>query len=513
MRHFTNRWNGKQIAGAVLAVLLCVELASSYARLLVPVDVPLRNEIQMNIRAAQAEGDYGRVLRESRRLLEFYPNEPAVRAPMYMAMAEAADKSGDSAHAAEYRAVALAIDPGIAGRLQPGAKMESTRGAAGDTIMQAFTVAMQTAAAIQQARLAAKQNAMMQPQPGMPGGMQPGMAMPGQPGMAMAAQPGMAMPAQPGMAMPAQPGMAMPAQPMMPAQPGMPPQPAMPAMPAQPAMAMPDATQAQPIVYPAAPVGASGYQPPAAGYQPPPAYDPNVYAQAAAVQPMPAPQAMPAQPAMAAAPPINGVTPMYQPPAQQQMPPAQPGYPQQGIPAPPQSRQAPAYPPMVQPQANAQSYPQQQGAPQQQTYPQQQSYPQQQGNPQQARMSAPRPPYQAPPTYRPGRTRGDAFAPVRVVYDRSVTTDAAYFERACGALVGVEDNNLTFTTSCGETPYVIPASEILEIRLNLAVGRDAGVFHIATRGGLYLQLALESASRDEAAALIDSLRKHLGLAE
>jgi hypothetical protein len=460
MRHLTNRWSVKQTAGAALALLLCVELASSYARLAVPLDVPLRTEIQINIRAAQAEGDYGRVLRESRRLLEFYPNEPAVRAPMYMAMAEAADKSGDSAHAAEYRAVALAIDPEIVSRLQPGAKMGSTRGGAGDTIMQALTVAMQTAAAIQQARLAAKQNAMMQQ-----------------------AQSGVAMPVQAGM--PMQPGM--PAQPAMPAQPRM-------AMPAQPATPMQNASQ--PIMYPPAPVGAASYQPPAAGYQPAPAYDPSVYAQA----PMPVPQAAPAQPAA----PLMNLTPAY-PSPQQQMQAAPTGFTPQGIPIPPQPPQPQVYQPPVQAQANPQVYPQPnyppQGAPQQQPYPQQ------------TRMSAPRPPYQAPPTYRPGRTRGDAFAPVRVVYDRSVATDAAYFERACGALVGVEDSNLTFTTSCGETPYVIPASEILEIRLNLAVGRDAGVFHIATRRGLYLQLALESGAREESAALLESLRKALGIVE
>ena len=127
----------------------------------------------------------------------------------------------------------------------------------------------------------------------------------------------------------------------------------------------------------------------------------------------------------------------------------------------------------------------------------------------QPRMNVPQAPYQAGAGY---RERSQSFAPARVIYDRTVVTDHAYFDRSCGVLLAVADGSLTFTSGCGEPPYVIPSAEILDLGLNLEVGRDAGVFHIATRRGLYLQLALESASREESAALVDSLRKQLGLA-
>jgi hypothetical protein len=91
--------------------------------------------------------------------------------------------------------------------------------------------------------------------------------------------------------------------------------------------------------------------------------------------------------------------------------------------------------------------------------------------------------------------------------------DPAFFARACGALIAVADGNLTLTTSCGDAPYVIPAPEIAEIRLNSAVGRDAGIFHVATRQGLWLQLALDPASPESSARLIAALRAPLGLPE
>ena len=49
--------------------------------------------------------------------------------------------------------------------------------------------------------------------------------------------------------------------------------------------------------------------------------------------------------------------------------------------------------------------------------------------------------------------------------------------------------------------------------MNSAVGRDAGVFHVATRQGLWLQLELDPASRDSSAKLIALLRTGLGLPE
>jgi hypothetical protein len=75
----------------------------------------------------------------------------------------------------------------------------------------------------------------------------------------------------------------------------------------------------------------------------------------------------------------------------------------------------------------------------------------------------------------------------------------------------VEGGNLTFTPTGGETPLVIPASEIIEIRMNTAVAKEAGAFHIITKKGLYLHLAPEGANADEGRADVDELRKELGL--
>ena len=60
---------------------------------------------------------------------------------------------------------------------------------------------------------------------------------------------------------------------------------------------------------------------------------------------------------------------------------------------------------------------------------------------------------------------------------------------------------------------MIPSAEVLEIRLNSVIGRDQGVFHIATRQGLYVALAPESLDREQARTMIDTLRAKLGLAE
>ena len=75
----------------------------------------------------------------------------------------------------------------------------------------------------------------------------------------------------------------------------------------------------------------------------------------------------------------------------------------------------------------------------------------------------------------------------------------------------MEGGNLTFTPTGGETALVIPAADILEIRMNTAVAKEAGAFHIITRKGLYLHLAPEGATSDEGRADVDELRKELGL--
>jgi hypothetical protein len=111
------------------------------------------------------------------------------------------------------------------------------------------------------------------------------------------------------------------------------------------------------------------------------------------------------------------------------------------------------------------------------------------------------------------RTRGDEEKPVRVVHDHYRVGDAAYFADGCGALLAVEDGNLTFTPGGGEEPLVIPASEIAEIKMNTQVGKEAGAFHVTTKQGLYLNLAPESGAREAGTAAVASLKKQLGMSE
>jgi hypothetical protein len=110
-----------------------------------------------------------------------------------------------------------------------------------------------------------------------------------------------------------------------------------------------------------------------------------------------------------------------------------------------------------------------------------------------------------------GARRGAESQPIRVLHDHSRRDAEAYFEPSCGALLAVDGVNLTFTPSGGEEALVIPASEILEIRMNTTVGRDVGAFHIITKSGLYLHLAPESGSAEDGRSAVDGLRKHLGL--
>ena len=212
----------------------------------------------------------------------------------------------------------------------------------------------------------------------------------------------------------------------------------------------------------------------------------------------------------------------------------QPGYPPQGQPqyAQPQAAQRPGYPQQPQqqyaqqpgyPQQPQQQYAQQPGYPQQpqQQYAQQPGYPQQQyaqrpGYPQQGqRYAAPASPYGAPRGYASGRgtMRGAAMPPLRVIHDHATLADAAYFADGCGALIAIGDGALTFTPTGGEEPLVIPTGEITDVRLNLVVGKEIGAFHIQTRKGLYLNLAIETGKREDARTAVDELRKQLGLGE
>ncbi len=251
-------------------------------------------------------------------------------------------------------------------------------------------------------------------------------------------------------------------------QPGMPMQPGVPGQPpgAPPVYQQP---QAMPV-FPPAPVGDPNYQQNPAMNAPMPGWAP----QPGQAMPPQAPQySQPAQyPQLAQYP----QSPQYPQPVQYPQP-TQPAAP--GIPPPAQGYYPPAAP-AGQPQYYA---------------------------PVQA-------PYGAPAwTPQPGAVRG-AKAPVfKVLHDHSRSVDKAYFGNSCGALVSVSGSNLTFTASGGEAPRVIPGADIREIRLNTVVGREAGVFHIATRQGLYLSLAPATSGRDEAEAIIQDLRSRLGMGE
>ncbi|MGA2185785.1 MAG: tetratricopeptide repeat protein [Bryobacteraceae bacterium] len=514
-------------AGVVaLAALLAAPAALlSAVQLVATVDADAGRRIEAAIRTAQQEGNYEEAMRDYRRLVELYPNEPVLRARLYVAMSATAEKAGNADAAKEYLAVATAIDPALPAKLeqtQPGEP--TTRGGnRGDKVMAIMGAAMQSFQAIQQARQMYQQQRQaagqqMQPQPAQYGAPPP-----------------------------------------------------------------------QGYQYPPAPVGAQGYQPPAGGYQPAPGYDPNAapppggmppqggyqpppqggYAPPSGYPPAGPPQQSYGQPPQGAppqgAPPQGGYAPPqgappqggYAPPPQgyppQQAAPPQPGpsgQPQGGYAPPPQPQGYPpqqAGPPQPdpsgQPQGYAppqggyappqqpQGYPQQQGAPPQpnpsgqpQGYappqggyapPQQpQGYPQQGGYaPQQPQGYPSVAPYPAPHRYASRRTRGAEFKPIQVVQDRSRLGDKAYFATACGALLNVDNGDLTFTSACGDEPQVIPASGILEIRMNAVVGKEMGAFHIATRKGLYLDLALESGSREDSRSVVDTLRKELNLGE
>jgi hypothetical protein len=225
------------------------------------------------------------------------------------------------------------------------------------------------------------------------------------------------------------------------------------------------------------------------GYQ-----DPN-----AAMAAQANPYAAPPQPGGYAPPPAQGYQ-LQQPPAQgyqpqqvQANPYAQQQQPAQGYQPPPQQAPTQGYQPQ---QAQANPYAQQQ-------------------QPQQAGYYPPPPadPYRPPQGYRPQGmpTRGEAAAAIKVVHDHARAGDKAYFANACGALIVVEGGNLTFTPGGGEAPRVIPAAEIAEIRLNTAVGKEVGAFHIVTKKGLYLHLAPASGTADDARTIVEALRKQLSL--
>jgi hypothetical protein len=112
------------------------------------------------------------------------------------------------------------------------------------------------------------------------------------------------------------------------------------------------------------------------------------------------------------------------------------------------------------------------------------------------------------------RTRGTDRPAIKVFYDRSRAGDPFYFANPCAAVIDVDDSgDLTITPGCGDAALVIPASEIIALRVNVAVAKEAGAFHIETAKGFYLMLAAEHATRDESLDAVRSLRNMLHLGE
>ena len=124
-------------------------------------------------------------------------------------------------------------------------------------------------------------------------------------------------------------------------------------------------------------------------------------------------------------------------------------------------------------------------------------------------------PYSAPATYAaPAPLRGAKKAlALNVIHDHSKLGSAAYFEQSCGMLLSAAEAALTIFPKGGEAPLVIPASEIVEIRINSIVGREQGAFHFVTKRGLYVQMMPASASNEETREMVAALREALHLAE
>ena len=78
----------KKLIASALAMAV---LVSGAERLTAPINSQLPNQIVAAARTAEQEGNPAAALREYRRLLELYPNDPLVRAGVYAAMGDVAD--------------------------------------------------------------------------------------------------------------------------------------------------------------------------------------------------------------------------------------------------------------------------------------------------------------------------------------------------------------------------------------------------------------------------------------
>ena len=484
-----------RIPQVIVAALLCSSVCAGLAAaqtLSVSVDPALTEQITHAARAAEADSNYSAALREYKRLLEVFPNEPGLQAPIYLAMSVDAGKAGNSEQAELFRSISHALDPSLEGRAaSTSGDANLTRGGSGkgDAILAFAQLALNGYATIRASR---QQQQAQQPQQGQY---------------------------------------------------------------QQPGQASPNPQQAGGYNYPQQAYGQQGYQPPTGNqYIPTPGYsDPNAqqaqqqgqYQQPAPgqyqQQPQPDPSQMQQQPGQYQPQPQQGQyqqqpqAGQYQPTPQQgqyQQQPASGQYqpqPQAGQYQPqPQQGQYPQQPApgQYQPQPQAGQY---QPQPQQGQYQQQQSpgqyQPMQPGQyqpqPQQGQyqqQSAGYTPVAQPAPYgapagrnRSSATRGEESPILKVVYDRSGLGDATYFANGCGALLSTDNGDLIFTPGCGFAPRLIPAGEVWEVRLNTTVGRDVGAFHIITKKGMYLDLAPSSGNSDQARADVDALRKSLGL--
>src|SRR5689334_9255826 len=134
--------------GLAAALLLPAGLLAQ-ARLSAPMDASAGQKLIENARTAQQEGNHSAALREYGRALEVYPNEPLVRAQIYLAMSAEAKADGDAALEKLYRGMADAIDSDAAKTPSGGAA--ATRGS-GETATAVGQGALTMLAAILQAR-------------------------------------------------------------------------------------------------------------------------------------------------------------------------------------------------------------------------------------------------------------------------------------------------------------------------------------------------------------------------
>lgn len=242
----------KQILSLLLAMAMPLSLLAA-RDLTDKMDPELGKQIEAKIRAAALDGNYEAALRELRRSLEIYPNEPLMRAPIYFGMSEMSAKSGDAKHAQEYRTVSEHLDPQLRMRLAAGAESVS-RGDKADMWAGIFAAGLQTASTIMQQRQLYLQQQQQRQQ----------------------------------MALQAQAQGVQQVQPLVQAQ---------------------QAMQASTYYYPAAPAGQPGYQVPPNGYAPPVGYapapvpnyvqppPPSQYAAPQYAQPSGQPMIQPGQPA------------------------------------------------------------------------------------------------------------------------------------------------------------------------------------------------------------------------